>query len=288
MDKSLKDLTIGFIGAGKVGFSLGKLFSEKGLHVTGYYNRHIEAAIEAADFTGSSYFSDLETLVNSCNVLFLTVSDGEISTVFQSIKDSNISGKIICHTSGALSSLDAFGDIDKTGAYGYSVHPLFPVSSKTNSYRELEDAFFCIEGSAEYLDLITELLNSANIKTKIISSDKKVQYHAACAISSNLICGLINESISLMKQCGFDEDEAINALSPLIRSNVNHVIEDGLVNALTGPVERNDLTTVQKHIACFDSEEEKYLYKAVSRQVLDIAKRKHGDRDYTFMENELN
>ena len=42
---------IGFIGAGKVGVSLGKFFREGGLTVTGYYNRHREAAQAAADFT---------------------------------------------------------------------------------------------------------------------------------------------------------------------------------------------------------------------------------------------
>ena len=48
MINSYKDLKIGFIGAGKVGFSLGKLFCENGIHVTGYYNWHVEAAKEAA------------------------------------------------------------------------------------------------------------------------------------------------------------------------------------------------------------------------------------------------
>ncbi|MFQ9126724.1 MAG: hypothetical protein ACLR4Z_07955 [Butyricicoccaceae bacterium] len=34
----------GFIGAGKVGFSLGKMFAESGLPLTGYYSRQREAA----------------------------------------------------------------------------------------------------------------------------------------------------------------------------------------------------------------------------------------------------
>ena len=41
----------GFIGAGKVGFSLGKMFAESGLPLTGYYSRQREAAQEAAAFT---------------------------------------------------------------------------------------------------------------------------------------------------------------------------------------------------------------------------------------------
>ena len=40
----------GFIGAGKVGFSLGKMFAESGLPLTGYYSRQREAAQEAAAF----------------------------------------------------------------------------------------------------------------------------------------------------------------------------------------------------------------------------------------------
>ena len=32
-------MQIGFIGAGKVGFSLGRYFAENGLTVSGYYSR---------------------------------------------------------------------------------------------------------------------------------------------------------------------------------------------------------------------------------------------------------
>ena len=44
-------MTIGFIGAGKVGCTLGKYFSTHGAAVTGYYDRNTQAAKEAAQFT---------------------------------------------------------------------------------------------------------------------------------------------------------------------------------------------------------------------------------------------
>ena len=44
-------MRIGFIGAGKVGFTLGKYFREHGIEVTGYYSRSIQSASEAAEFT---------------------------------------------------------------------------------------------------------------------------------------------------------------------------------------------------------------------------------------------
>ena len=37
-DWSETEMKVGFIGAGKAGFSLGKYFKEKGLSVSGYYS----------------------------------------------------------------------------------------------------------------------------------------------------------------------------------------------------------------------------------------------------------
>ena len=55
----------GFIGAGKVGFSLGRLFAENGIPLTGYYSRQRESAEEAANFTGTHAYSDLCELISA-------------------------------------------------------------------------------------------------------------------------------------------------------------------------------------------------------------------------------
>ena len=138
-------MNVGFVGAGKVGFYLGKFLTENEIHVTGYYSRHIESALEAAKFTESKVYEELDLLVSDSDVLFLTVPDGEIKSTYDRIKKYNISGKQICHCSGALVSSEVFCDIDEYGAYGYSIHPLFPVSNKLTSYRELPGAFFALK-----------------------------------------------------------------------------------------------------------------------------------------------
>lgn len=43
----------GIIGAGKVGFSLGKYLVERGIPVTGYYSRNPVSAKEAPEFTAT-------------------------------------------------------------------------------------------------------------------------------------------------------------------------------------------------------------------------------------------
>ena len=49
-------MKIGFIGAGKVGFTLGRYFSMDGIDVTGYYSRTSRSAMEAAEFTGTRFY----------------------------------------------------------------------------------------------------------------------------------------------------------------------------------------------------------------------------------------
>ena len=56
--------------------------------------------------------------------------------------------------------------------------------------------------------------------------------------------------------------------------------------ALTGPVERNDIETVKKHLAVLEGNSHT-VYRTVSREVLNIAKMKNKDRDYSKMEDVL-
>lgn len=87
-------------------------------------------------------------------------------------------------------------------------------------------------------------------------------------------------------ECGFDKESAHNALSPIIKGNVSHIIDDGCEMALTGPVERNDIETVKKHLAVLEGNSHT-VYRTVSREVLNIAKMKNKDRDYSKMEDIL-
>ena len=113
-----------------------------------------------------------------------------------------------------------------------------------------------------------------------ISGDAKATYHAACAISSNLVCALVNTSLNLLQDCGFTEAGAREALTPLILSNVKHLLEDGPVQALTGPVERGDAETVRKHLSALGDGPEAALYRAASEVLVSIAECKNPDREY--------
>ncbi|HOC32976.1 MAG: DUF2520 domain-containing protein [Ruminococcus flavefaciens] len=278
-------MKIGFIGAGKVGVSLGKYFSENGMEISGYFSRTERSAREAAEFTGSELFLSPEQLIIGSDAVFLTVTDGAIKDTYLSLPKELLKGKQLCHCSGAMSAEEAFPNISDFGAKGTSIHPLFPISSKTESYMELRNAFFCIEGgcAAEWSAILSDMGNP----TRIITSDIKNRYHAACSVASNLVCGLMAESAELLEQCGFTEEEALSALEPLAMSNMKRIFTVGPTAALTGPVERNDVSTIKKHIACINGGNDSDIYRAVSKKLTEMAKERHPQADYTEMEKLL-
>lgn len=277
-------MAIGFIGAGKVGFSMGKFFMQGGVPVTGYYSRRQESAQEAASFTNTKAYAELEELVQDSDALFLTVPDGEITKVFLALSGLDIKGKQICHCSGAMTAGEAFPGIGSTGAYGYSIHPLFPISSKYETYRELTDAFFCMEGEGPHLSRWEALFRSLGTEAQTVPAEGKARYHAACAAASNLVCALAEFSLEIMEGCGFRREEALQALTPLMRSNLEHILQKGPEEALTGPVERCDVFTVQKHMHCLPEGAGKELYRAASLKLLGMARRRHPERDWPAME----
>ena len=278
-------MKIGFIGAGKAGFSLGKYLTERGIEITGYYNHHPESANEAALFTGTRAYDSKDQLMADSDMLFLTVPDRAILPVWEEIKSLGIQNKIICHISGAHSS-ELFSGIRELGAFGYSIHPLFAFHDRYTAYKGLSGTFFTIEGDPARLDQVKSLLNCMGNRYAVIKTDSKTKYHAAAAVVSNLYVGLSAMGLEMLQECGFSPEEAQEALAPLIRNNAENIASAGPVQALTGPIERNDTGTVQDHLACM-SEAQKKVYRVLSEEDVKEAKAKNPDRDYTKMEEIL-
>lgn len=278
-------MQIGFIGAGKVGFSLGKYFSLHGIPVTGYYSKSSESAKAAATFTNTLFFSTLEAIIHASDTLFLTVPDGEIEILWDDIKRLPIQNKKICHCSGCLSASVFYG-IEALGAFGYSVHPLYAISNKLHSYEELQRAVFTLEGSSFYLQKMKEMLETLGNAVQTISGEKKTLYHAAAVYASNQMIALANVAQNLLVNCGFSDELALQALTPLMLGNMEKLCATSPEEALTGPIERNDTTTVLHHLACLDKEE-KTLYVLLSKRLLAVARKKHPNRSYEKLEQIL-
>lgn len=278
-------LNIGFIGAGKVGFTLGRYFSSRGINVVGYYSRNPDDASAAASFTDSQFFSQLSSLVQACDTLFLTVPDTAIITLWQELKQYPIAGKNICHCSGAISST-VFDDIEQYGACGYSIHPIYAIHDRFYSVKSLHSVYFTVEGSQTNLIKISTLIESLGNSVRTMSAENKALYHAASVMVSNLVISLTKISSDIFQQCGFDREFSDKAWNALFLGNAENICSSGMVNALTGPLERGDAMTIRHHLGALD-EPERDIYIGLSQVLLTLVKQKNPERDYSFIEAEL-
>lgn len=281
-----ENLSIGFIGAGRVGFTLGRYFYEKNLPVSGFFSSSYAHACEAAEFTCSKSYKTIKELADESRIIFITVPDKSIYEAYLQLKNCNLKDKILCHCSGALSA-EVFEGIEQTGAYGYSVHPAFAISDKENSYKEISKAFFTVEGSQEKMYVMKEIFAVLKNPFQIISAENKHKYHASLVMSSNLVIGLYHIALGLLEECGFSYSSAAEVLNPLFLNNAESVCKNGCMNALTGPVDRNDMDTVKKHLSVLGGNTED-TYKLLSNELINIAKQKYPDRDYENLKNLLN
>lgn len=279
-------MKIGFIGAGRVGCSIGKYLQQSGICIAGYYDPQTEAADSAAAFTGSKSYPILEDLIFHSDLLFITTPDSMIVPVWEEIRQLSLAEKVICHCSGALPS-NAFAGITETGASGCSFHPMLPFSSRFDSFGQLKHAYFTIEGQDPAVEAVTNLFARLGNTVCRIPGEHKPKYHTAASILSNQVIAVLDTGYRLLEQCGFTREEARNAAAGLIRQNIENVIQQDCISALTGPVERNDLPTVQKHLNCL-STEDRQMYQMLGLKLVQLAEKKNPGQDYQAMRALLN
>ncbi|NLL67548.1 MAG: DUF2520 domain-containing protein [Clostridiaceae bacterium] len=273
-------LRSGFIGAGKVGVSLGAYLKSKGFDVIGYFSRNLESAKNAASITSSSCLT-IKELVAECNLIWITTPDDQIEKVWNELVHYELDGKLICHTSGVKDATVFTGIIAK-GAFGYSVHPMRAFADKTGKIEGLETTCFTLEGDPTHYQQFKQFFRTLGNKLFFIDRKDKPMYHLANVMVTNLVLGLLSMGSEYLSQCGSFSEGAIEALLPMIENNINNLKRNGFSNALTGPVERNDLGTVIRHFDIL-SPCDLHIYKDLSRKILDLAVKKRPKRDYSSM-----
>ena len=276
--------TIGIVGAGKVGASLGAYLLGKAVAVTGFYDVSEQQARSAAERTKTRCYASLQELLAGNAVVLITVPDDLIGSVWAECRRYPLEGKSFFHCSGVMGS-DVFAGHAEAGVHVGSMHPVCAVSNRV-SEAVFSGKFFVLEGDQTGLEMMKSLMTTTGNDHRVIPTEQKARYHAAAVASSNLFCALADMAESWMQDCDFDAQTAHELLTPLMLGNMEHIAEQGVVNALTGPVERNDVGTVAKHLAVLEGNDRE-LYRLLSLRLVELARQKHPDTDFTNLLNVL-
>lgn len=259
--------SLGFVGIGNVGLTLARLWYAAGYRVAAVYSQTAAKRAALAAETGADAVESAQAVIASADLTLLTVPDGVIEAVAQSIHLDDGAGKAVIHTSGAhnaalLSSLAAQGMM--TG----SLHPAFPFASAHADPGALRGVVFAVEAEDDLLrGWLVDLARALNgIVLELAAADKAV-YHSALVFASNYAVTLYAIAERLFMQLGVEREEAAQALLPLLAGTLDNLRQKGVPLALTGPLVRGDVRTVAAHLEALER-----LDDAVARLYRDLAR----------------
>ena len=164
---------------------------------------------------------------------------------------------------------------------------MFAFSDKFNSYKNFSKACITVEGQERAVGIMRQLFENLGHRVFTVKPEDKMRYHAAAALASNYMVGLFQVSLDLLAACGFSEEESRTLLVPLVRNNVDSMLEKRAEEVLTGPVERGDAGTVREHLRVLHGLDAEAVYRSIGKELVEIAKRRNPERDYTAIERLL-
>jgi predicted short-subunit dehydrogenase-like oxidoreductase (DUF2520 family) len=188
------------------------------------------------------------------DLVLLCVPDRAIADVAAAIA----LGPWVAHVSGAT-PLAALSPHDRR----FSVHPLQTFTLKRGP-EQLDGAWAAVTAdSDEALATATWLAETLGLRPFALLDENRAAYHAGAAIASNYLVTLRHAAGALLEVAGAPPE----ALDPLMARTIENDFE------LTGPIERGDWETVERHLAAIRAEcpELEALYRVLADATVALA-----------------
>jgi len=240
--------TIGIIGAGRVARVLARLWHRAGvLEVRDIVNRSPESAQQAVAFIGAGHaVADVATMTAS-DIYLIGTSDDAIGPACEALAAAGrlSPSSVVFHCSGALAS-SQLAAAALAGAAIASVHPVRSFAQPERVAADFAGTWCGIEGDPRAVAVLTEAFTAVGARLVPLRSDAKALYHSAAVFASNYLVTLLDVAARAYEGAGMSREQALALMEPLVRETVDNVFHVGPEAALTGPIARGDMQTVER------------------------------------------
>jgi predicted short-subunit dehydrogenase-like oxidoreductase (DUF2520 family) len=271
--------TLNLIGAGHVGRVLGRLLATAGgWQVQDVLTRSAGSAQQAVAFIGAGRAVAGYDELRPADVYLLAVGDDQIVPASEALAQAVlVAGAVVFHCSGALASSQMRSAI-AAGAHAASVHPIRSFADPAAVAAQFDGTFCGVEGAPEALALLLPALGAIGAQAVQIDAAAKTVYHAAAVFASNYLVTVLDAALRAYQAAGIPEPVARRMAQPLAAESMANVFRLGAAAALSGPVARGDMATVERQrraVAQWDADTGR-LYEALVPPTLELAKRKRA------------
>ena len=262
---------IGIVGAGAVGTALGVALTRAGWPVHAVASRDLERRERFRSLVdGSRAYAEAQALVEEVELIIVAVPDDAIATLARGLR--MYGGQAMVHTSGALDA-DVLTPAMAAGTQVGAFHPLVAFADTERAVAALHGATVAIEGDDQLAALLADMAEAVGARPVRLAPGSKAAYHAAAVLAAGGFVALLDAIVELGRVAGLDEPGALAIYGPLIEGTLGNARALGVRDALTGPIARGDVGTLDAHLAALGAHAPDVLalYLAVAEREVALA-----------------
>ena len=237
------------LGSGNVATHLFQAFSKaNGVEVVQVFSRTI-----SKDFPETLQTSDYKE-IKAADVYIICVSDSAIFSVSSQLQFEN---RLVVHTSGS-SDLNLLDSKNNKGVF-------YPLQTFTkNKAVDFSEIPICLEAEtiSDYI-VLEKVAKSISKKVYAISGEQRKALH----VSAVFVCNFTNHLYQIGNEICLKNTIPFEILQPLIKETAEKIKSLSPSEAQTGPAVRNDKKTIEKHIDFLTNENQKEIYKILTKSI---------------------
>jgi predicted short-subunit dehydrogenase-like oxidoreductase (DUF2520 family) len=225
-------LSMGVVGAGKVGSVLAARLRTAGYPVVGVSGRSAASRLRISTLLPDVPVLEPDEVAAAADVLVLAVPDDSLIAVAEQLAASGSvrPGQYVLHTSGRH-GLDALAALTRLGARPVAFHPAMTFTGTAVDFAR--GPVFGLTAAPVDRPLAEELVAALGGVPMWVAEGDRALYHAALAHGANHLVTVVAQSMDLLRLAGADDPAAV--LRPLLTAALDNVLAYGDA-ALTGPV----------------------------------------------------
>lgn len=265
---------VGVIGAGAVGTALGLALHRAGWPVAAVASRDQARRERFRSLVpGARGFAEAEALLDEVELIIVAVPDDAIAPLAGRLR--LYSGQAIVHTSGALGPEVLEGAL-AAGTQAGTFHPLVSFADVERSVAALRGATIAIEGDPELASLLGRLAEAIGANAVRLAPGTKAAYHAAAVLAAGGFVALLDAIARLGAVAGLDEAGSLAIYGRLVEQTLANARAIGIAAALTGPMTRGDIGTLDRHLMTLAATEPATLpvYAALAEREIALAEQR--------------
>ncbi|WP_434594283.1 Rossmann-like and DUF2520 domain-containing protein [Brevibacterium sp. 1718] len=240
-------LGIGIIGCGRVGASIGASWRQAGHAIVGVSATSTASLERAEDMLPGVPVLDPDAIAERAELVLIAVPDDEIAPLVTGLASLGRihAGQILVHCSGRYGT-EVLEAGTRLGALPIALHPSLTFTGTEVDLSRLRQATIAVTAPAPIRPVGEALVVELGAEPIDIAEADRPLYHAAITHASNHSITILAEAMELLTEAGVADPSAV--LRTLVDASVANTMQNG-PKALTGPISRGDVGTIEAHLA---------------------------------------